>query len=63
MKHQKIDDKAHVWTVRRGRDGCLHEELDTALLERFKSGRSALETAEAEVIAAGRRDVEENRAW
>ena len=63
MKHQKIDDKAHVWTVRRGRDGRLHEELDSSLLERINAGRAALEAAEAQVIAAGKREVEENRAW
>ena len=63
MKHQKIDDKAHVWTVRRGRDGRLHEELDSSLLERINAGRAALESAEAEVIAAGRRDIDENRTW
>jgi len=63
MKHQKIDDKAHVWTILRGSDGRLHEELDPALLERINAGRAALESAEAEVIAAGRRDIDENRAW
>ena len=63
MKHQKIDDKAHVWTIRRASDGSLHEELDPALLERIDAGRSALDIAEADVIAAGRRDVEETRAW
>jgi len=63
MKHQKIDDKAHVWTILRGSDGRLHEELDPALLERINAGRAALESAEAEVIAAGRRDIDENRTW
>ena len=63
MKHQKIDDKAHVWTVRRGRDGRLEEELDPTLLERINAGRAALELADEELIAAARRDIEESRAW
>ena len=63
MKHQQIDDKDRVWTVRRGADGRLHEQLDAKLLARIHPGLSAEEIADALVIAAGEAEIDENRAW
>jgi hypothetical protein len=35
MKHDKISEKAHVWTVTCGPDGRLRAELDEHLLRRW----------------------------
>ena len=63
MKHQQIDEKARVWTVRRGADGRLHEQLDAGLLAKLYPGLSPDDIAEALVIAAGEAEIDENRAW
>ena len=42
-----IDDKARVWTVTRGADGKLEEQLDPGLL----AGAAAKAAAEAEIAA------------
>ena len=63
MKHQIIDDAARVWIVTRGADGGLQEEFDPTLLARLNPGYSAEQVADALVVAAGRMDVSQNRAW
>lgn len=63
MKHQQIDEKARVWSLRRGADGRLHEQLDPALLAKIYPGLSPSEIADAIVIAAGEAEIDENRAW
>jgi hypothetical protein len=63
MKHQQIDDKDRVWTVTRGVNGRLHQELDAGLLARIHPELSPREIAEALVIAAGEAEIDENRAW
>ncbi|HEX6661319.1 MAG TPA: hypothetical protein VF067_05575 [Sphingomicrobium sp.] len=57
MKYEKIDDRARVWTISRGTDGCLMEELDEGILATLDPMADAL------VIAAGEQDIAENRAW
>ena len=57
MKYEKIDDRARVWTITRGTDGRIREELD----ERIIAPLDPL--ADALVIAAGEQDIADNRAW
>ena len=57
MKYEKIDDRARVWTISRGTDGRIMEELDEGLLATLDP------LADALVIAAGEQDIAENRAW
>ncbi len=57
MKYEKIDDRARVWTISRGSDGRIMEELDEGLLATLDP------IADALVIAAGEQDIAENRAW
>ena len=63
MKHEAIDDRARVWVVTRGSDGRLNETFDPTLLSRLNPGYSAEQVADAIVIAAGERDVRDNRLW
>ena len=42
MKHDSIDPKARVWTVRIGPDGKLRAELDARLLARHYAATSRL---------------------
>jgi hypothetical protein len=57
MKYEKIDDRARVWTISRGTDGRIMEELDEGLLATLDP------IADALVIAAGEQYIAENRAW
>jgi hypothetical protein len=57
MKYEKIDDRARVWTITRGADGRLREELDEGILATLNP------LADALVIAAGEQDVADNRVW
>ena len=57
MKYEKIDDRARVWTISRGTDGRIMEELDEGVLATLDP------IADALVIAAGEQDIAENRAW
>ena len=58
MKHQKIDRAARVWTVSRGPDGRLQEEIDAALLAAQPD-----EIAEAIILAAAEAEIAKIRAW
>jgi hypothetical protein len=49
-----IDDKARVWTVTRGADGRLVEQLDPALLAGLD---------DAVVSALGAQEIAETRFW
>jgi hypothetical protein len=60
---QEIDSKARVWTLTRGDDGKLAEEIDLPRLLRLNPGHSAEQIADALVLAAGITDIEETRAW
>ena len=57
MKYEKIDDRARVWTITRGTDGRIREELDERIIATLDP------LADALVIAAGEQDVADNRAW
>ena len=57
MKYEKIDDRARVWTITRGCDGRLMEELDEGILATLDPMADAL------VIAAGEQDIADYRAW
>ena len=63
MKHEKIDSKARVWTVVRGPDGRLHDQLDPRLLAALENAQSAGDIAEAIVVAAGAIEIAQTRAW
>lgn len=63
MEHQKIDDKARVWILSRGRDGRLQEQLDPQFLTTLGAAHTAEEIADIIAIAAGEMEVAESRAW
>ena len=63
MKFEKIDSKARVWTVRRGQNGKLDEQLDPQLFAALHPHLSSEELADALVIAAGTAEVAESRLW
>lgn len=58
MKHQKIERSARVWTVSRGPDGRLQEEIDADLL-----AAQSDEIAEAIIRAAAEAEIAKIRAW
>jgi hypothetical protein len=58
-----IDDKARVWTVTRGADGKLADELDVALLLKLNPDHSAEQIADALILAAATADIAASRAW
>ena len=62
MKHQKIDRAARVWTVSRGPDGRLQEQLGPELLDRLNSAESD-EIAEAIIRTAAEAEIAKIRAW
>lgn len=62
MNHEQSDN-ARVWTVRRASDGRLYEEFDPWHLAGINVGGSLQDLADGLVIAAGRRNIEETRAW
>jgi hypothetical protein len=57
MKHEKIDNKARVWTIERGTDGQIRAELEEGVLATLDP------MAEAVIIAAGRDEIAATRAW
>jgi hypothetical protein len=59
----EVTDKARVWTVTRGEDGKLAEELDLHRLLRLNPGHSVEQIADALVLAAAISDVESTRCW
>jgi hypothetical protein len=59
----EIDDKARVWSLTRGADGKLEEELDFSLLLELNPGHSAEQIADALVLAAAMADIEDTRLW
>lgn len=59
----EVTDKARVWTVTRGEDGKLAEELDLDRLLKLNPGHSAEQIADALVLAAAMADIEETRIW
>ena len=63
MKHQAISDPECVWVVTLGLDGQLHDERDVLLLESLSEAQSAEEIAAAMIMADGRREITETRAW
>jgi hypothetical protein len=58
MKHERIDDKARVWTVTMGSDGKLKAELDPRCL-----AQPCEQITDAVIGAAGRTEIAENRLW
>jgi hypothetical protein len=58
MKHERIDDKARVWTITMGPDGKLTAEVDERVL-----AEPCEQIAEAVIGAAGRTEIAENRLW
>lgn len=56
MKHERIDDRAKVWTVTLGPDGHLQEELDPELLAQLDAAQTAedVEKLLGEVVARTR---------
>ena len=59
----EVTDKSRVWTVTRGEDGKLEEELDLDRLLKMSPRHSAEQIADALVLAAAMVDVEETRCW
>ena len=59
----EVTDNARVWTVTRGEDGKLAEELDLDRLLKLNPGHSAEQIADALVLAAAMADIEETRIW
>jgi hypothetical protein len=57
MKYEKIDHKARVWTITRGIDGRLQEELDEHIIATLDP------SVEAFVIAAGEDEIAATRLW
>jgi hypothetical protein len=60
---EEISDEARVWTVTRGADGKLAEELDLSLLLKLNPNHSAAQIADALVLAAAAADIAETRVW
>jgi hypothetical protein len=60
---QEIDSKARVWTLTRGADGKLSEEIDLPRLLKLNPGHSVEQIADALVLAAAIADIEETRTW
>ena len=60
---ESLDDKAKVWTLTRGSDGRLEEELDLSLLMKLNPGHSLEQIADALVLAAAAADIAETRVW
>ena len=58
-----IDDKARVWTVTRGPDGALREELDLDHLLKLNPGRGIDEIIDAVLAVAALEDIEDTRLW
>jgi hypothetical protein len=60
---EQIDDRAKVWSLSRGTDGKLKEQLDESFLARLQDAESVEELVDAIVASAGRREIEQSRAW
>ena len=58
MKHERIDDKARVWTVTMGPDGKLQAEIDPRCL-----AEPCEQITDAVIAAAGRTELAETRVW
>ena len=58
MKHERIDNKARVWTVTRGPDGKLYDELGEQWLAALAAGKS-----EEEITAAATAELAATRVW
>ena len=58
MKHERINDKARVWTVTRGPDGQLRDELGKRWMAALAAGKS-----EEEIAAAAMAEVAATRIW
>jgi hypothetical protein len=58
MKHERINSKARVWTVTRGTDGKLREELGEQWLAALAAGKS-----EEEIEAAAMAELAATRVW
>lgn len=58
MKHERIGNKAPVWTVTRGLDGKLREELGEQWLAALAAGKS-----EEEITAAATAELAATRVW
>jgi len=63
MKYEMIDRRARVWTITRGADGRLHDDLDPELVAGLKAAQSAEEIADALDSAVARREVAKSRSW
>jgi hypothetical protein len=63
MKYEKIDDKARVWILMRGRDGGLEEQLDPQYLTTLGAAHTAEEIADVLVMSAGEMEIAETRVW
>ena len=63
MVYEAIDRGARVWTVTRGPDGRLQEDLDPELFAQLKAAQSAEEIADALDAAVARREMARSRSW
>ncbi|MFL6721384.1 MAG: hypothetical protein ACJ8FT_06225 [Sphingomonas sp.] len=63
MKHQSISDRAKVWTVTRGPDGRLEEQLEPQHLTSLGFPCIASEIADEIVTEAGERHIAATRFW
>lgn len=60
---REINCKARVWTLTRGADGKVSEEIDLPRLLKLNPDHGPEQIADALVLAAAIADVEEARAW
>ena len=63
MVYEAIDRGARVWTVTRGPDGRLQEDLDPELFAQLKAAQSAEVIADALDAAVARREMARSRSW
>ena len=63
MQHRKIDPASRVWTVVRGADGRLQEQIDRELVQALRSTGCPEDVTEAVIQTAGEIDIAETRLW
>jgi hypothetical protein len=63
MKHENPASSAHVWTVRRGADGKLCREIDSALLKALDPALTPEELADLIETAEGEAEIARHRLW
>jgi hypothetical protein len=60
---QEVDDHAKVWTITRGTDGRLADQIDPSFLIHADDVQLPDGIVDALIAAAARRDIEDSRVW